>query len=418
MSLTELTNLNIVCSSIGHATIDEIWAAHSVYGQSGMSRADLDSSLEKFIEEGIIEIDDSRVEFRGDQFEEIFIRLWTLQKVQRRHNHLEFLGHLDFKHILTRNLEYLLCDIRPSGLRIMSTCCFGMAPVHLRRGLANLADLPKEGKAYYTVAYLHEAIIRSGMPTALDLIEVTCSFNGTEAVRWLYASGDDTAVDLEKVEPFQRAVERMRDIGGELRASHERIVLRSWPEILGWLASQGTSGDVNESKGYLDDARRSDMAHQHIDAAIRAYSGDDVSLAVSHLESAFALENSWNAANNLAYIMLKNKEYDKSLEWVNRALDLHESPHEFALSSYNFAMAEAELGNYSEARSRLSDASVKLQELEYQDNICYYLMLPDLEDGKVLLHEEAEVDLTVAVARALEIVDLIVRLKKLTKLLD
>ena len=106
--ISDLTGLNIACSSLGRATVvNEIWAAHSLYGQSGMSRADLDGQLKTFIEAGVIEIDNSRVKFLGDQFEETFIRLWTLQKIEKKHRHLELLGHSDFQHILTRNLEQL-----------------------------------------------------------------------------------------------------------------------------------------------------------------------------------------------------------------------------------------------------------------------------------------------------------------------
>ena len=411
MSSVKLQALNILCSSLEHATIDELWVAYWLFDNSRMTRTKFDGYFDDFIKEGIIEIDDGTVHFSGDQFEEIYLRLWSLKKYRQQDGHgphgphgphgrhIRLLSHQDFRHVLTQSLEYLLCQVRPKKQWILPTCCSGMYPSHLERGLANLAELPDSGKVSFTISFLYQAIIRCGMPAALDLTTVTCTYNGTEAVRWLYASDIDD-IELSVNPLFVDASDRIAALGGELRSKRTRIPLRPWPEILDWVVSNMSSEEL-----------RREMSGIHVSESQDAYSRGEIDVAVSHLSAAFRLAESWQSANNLAYIMLKTNDYDKSIEWSAKALVLPCTPKELALTRYNAAMASAQAGDYVTACNHLTAASQGLAALSFPDYKCGYLLIPKFEKKKLQLQEESDVDLPAAIAKAAELLDIIVRLR-------
>ena len=421
MSSAKLRGLNVLCSSLEHATIDELWLAYWLFDDSEMTRAEFDRYLDDFIKEGIIEIDNGAVHFSADHFEEIYLRLWSLKKYSQqdgrgshgRHGrHQRLLSHQDFRHLLTQSLEYLLCDVRQKEQRILPTCCNGMYPSHLKHGLANLAGLPDSGRVSFTVSFLYQAIISCGMPAALDLTTVTCSYNGTNAVRWLYAS-DIEDIDLSVNPLFVHASDRIAALGGELRSERTRIPLRPWSEILDWIVSTVASEDLRrEGPGILVDLRK-DMSDLHVSESFAAYSRGEFDVAVDHLTAAFRLAESWQSANNLAYITLKMNEYDKSAEWSTKALALPCKPKELALTRYNAAMASVQTGDYTAAYTHLTAASQSLAALSFPDYKCAYLLIPKFEKNNVQLQEEPDVDLPTAVAKARDLLDVIVRLQNI-----
>ncbi len=405
LSSVKLQALNILCSSLKNASIDELWLAYCLFGNSRMTRAEFDGYLDDFIKEGIIEIDNGTVRFSADHFEEIYLRLWSLKKYRQqdghdRHGrHIRLLSHQDFLHLLTQSLEYLLCQVRQKKQWILQTCCTGMHPSHLERGLANLAELPDSGKVSHTVSFLYQAIIRCGMPAALDLTTVTCTYNDTEAVRWLYTSDIDD-IDLRVNPLFLDASNRIAALGGELRSKRTRISLRPWPEILDWVVSKMSS-----------EKSRQQMSDIHVSESLDAYSRGEIDVAVNHLSAAFRLVASWLTANNIAYLMLKRNDYKTSIEWSAKALALPCTPKELALTRYNAAMASAQAGDYVTACSHLTAASQDLAALSFPNYNCGYLLIPKFEKKKLQFQEESDVDLPTAIAKAVELLDIIVRLQ-------
>lgn len=405
MSSVKLQALNILCSSLEKATIDELWVAYCLFGNSRMARADFDENLDNFIKEGIIEIDDGRVHFSGDHLEEIYLRLWSRKKYSQQAGHgwhgrhIQLLSHQDFRHVLTQCLEFLLCEVHPKEQWILPTCCYGMRSPVLERGLANITELPDSGKVSHAASFVYQAIIRCGMPAALDLTTVTCAYNGTEAVRWLCASHIDD-IDL-KVNPlFVDVSNRIDALGGELRSDRTRIPLRPWPEILDWVVSNMS----------FEEPRR-EMSGIHLSESRDAYSRGELDVAVSHLGAAFKLAESWESANNLAYIMLKTNDYNKAIEWSAKALVLPCTPKELALTRYNAAMASAQAGDYGAACNHLTAASQSLATLSFPYFNCSYLLIPKFERKKLQFQEDSNVDLPAAIAKAAEMLDIIVRLR-------
>ena len=410
MPLVQLEALNILCSSLGYATIDELWFAYCLFSDSKMTREELNEHLNDFIREKIVEIDNGVVRFLGDHFDEIYFRLWSRKRFRQRDRgdrhtthgrHQQLLSHHDFTNVLTRSLEYMLCDIRPEKLRILPTCCTGLRPSVLAQGIANLAELPDSGKVSHTAPFLYQAIVRCGMPSALNLTAITCSYNGIQAVRWLYATDADD-IDLNSLESFADESQKVSKLGGDLHSERSRIELGPWSDILDWVVAR-----VSFEKS------RKEMSDFHANESHSAYSRGDVDMAVNHLTASFKLNESWLPANNLAYIELARNDYKESTKWSDIALGVSRAPKEVALTRYNAAMAAILAKDYGAARNHLTEASNALADLPFSSYECSYLLIPKFGKEVLKLNEEADVDLSTALANASELLDVVIRLHEI-----
>ncbi|SFD26417.1 ATP-binding protein [Streptomyces aidingensis] len=403
MSAKRLWVFNALCSSLDGAGVDELWLAHSLAAPPPVTRDEFDRFHQEFLAEGLLETRDGAVRLGGGagMFEEIYTRLWTLSRPDRP-AHPPLLSRLSAELQLSRQLENLLRDILPPDARLLRTCCLGMAPEHLEEGLSALDSLAVEDgrPPSFTVAFLHAAILRCGMPSALDLTTLTCTFGGVTAVRWAVAA-DSAEFEAGAHPGFLAAQRRVRALGGELLAERTRQPLKPWRRIIDWLVAVAT-----------DDMRK-EMAQAHDSAVYTAYAAGDLPAAEEHLRTAFQLAPAWHSANNLGYVMLRDGRAGEALEWAERALDQAGMPVDRALSRFNAAMAEVLGGDLAAARERLALAREELSAVPDIGHHCAYLLVPRFRDGELTLHEVADPDLGEKIAEAAELVELAERYRRL-----
>ncbi|WP_165986597.1 ATP-binding protein [Streptomyces sp. YIM 98790] len=402
MSPERLWAFNALCSSLGGAGVEELWFAHSLNGAPPLTREEFDRYHQEFLAEGLLEMRHGAVHLAGetDMFEEIYTRLWTLSKRGEGHSHPPLLSRLSTPLVVSREVEHLLCEVLPEGVHVLQTCCLGMDQENLDAGLWALDTLAEDcGEPPFTVRYLHAAILRCGIPAALDITTVTCTFAGITAVRWTVAA--DTA-DWEPAQHpvFRAARDRVRALGGDLRAERTRQPLKPWRRIIDWLAA------------VADEEMKRNMAREHISALYPAYRDGRLHLAEEHLRTAFQLAPSWESANNLSYLALRGGRAGDAVEWAERAVPRTELPRERALSRFNAAMAEVLRGDLGAARVRLAAAADDLAAVPDVGFHCAYLMVPAFRDGELSLHEVDHPDLAEAVARAGELVELAERYRR------
>jgi tetratricopeptide (TPR) repeat protein len=396
----ELVAFNILCSSLGFATVDDTWFAHSLPGHPNFSREQFDRFRDRFLASEIIEMNGGviRLPEDADLFDEVYIRLFTSTKIRQRHPQL--LGHYQARHLLSRHLEYLLCEFIPEPVRILRTCCYAMHPRHLERGLSALDSLVEGEYGNFTVPFIHQAILKCGRPSALDLTAVECSFNGTTAVRWLYAA-DSEDYEISDSPAFIEARNRISELGGQLQADRTRLPLRPWEQVVDWLVST------------VPAKTRSEMATDYIDTSFEAYAQGNVDQTIEYLTAAFRLEPLWSAANNLTYLSLSTNELVQAMEWANKALALTVNPKQRALTRYNAAMALLQSGDPRTAVEWLEEASSDLTPLPVPDYTCSYLLIPKFRDSSLILQEESEVELNGAIRNAVEVAEFAERYERL-----
>ncbi|MDA3628970.1 ATP-binding protein [Saccharopolyspora sp. WRP15-2] len=393
MTRDELVALNLLCSSLETSTVDEIWFAHCIAGEPSMTRAEFDDFRARFVAKQIVEIDNGKVRVSGDQFDHIYVRLWTLNKVGSL-QHPQLVSRSAFRALLTRRLVCAIDDaIADLPAEQLSTCCYWMSQKYVDAGLAALGALEENAQLPANIEFLYEAIVGCGFPAALDITTVKCSFAGTTAVRWVYSTAA-ADIELAALPIFRAACERVRALGGELHSERLRLELRQRAEVQDWLVANAG-----------EKARRK-MANRHIHESFPCYNAGDVAGAVEHLTTAFRFKPSWTVANNLSYLALIRDVPDDALAWAEKALQEDSGPKLRALSRYNGATALVQLGELERARSWLEAAAAELAPLEVPDHACGFLLVPKLLDGEIRYEERTSVNLPQAIDAAVQIVQL------------
>lgn len=392
MSPTQLRALNVLCSSMGRAELSEIRFAHTIAGQSAMPHDELDRHLDTFVESGIVERDGGTLRLTGDLADHIYARLWTMRRLDSPHHHAELINNLDFPHLLSRNLLYFLCSsVDDPSAKLLRTCCYAMSPENLHAGVDEIDTLKPGANPNHTVPYLLEAILDSGIPAALDITAVHCSFGPHCVTRWLCTS-DAEDFDLSAVPAFVEAAETAKALGGELRAERTRQPLKPWPRIVNWLVDNATA------------KMRPDLAAVLVLASYARYVAGDPSAAFELLETSFRFESSWKAANNLSYMSSNSGDYGRARKWAGSAVELAANHRERTLSEYNLGVALLAGGELAEGRRQLTATAEAMSRVPDLAHEISYLLIPRLGD-KVELHEETDVDLKNAVSAAAELAE-------------
>jgi AAA ATPase domain len=383
----QLLALNVLCSAMLKATLRELTFANFIYAPGALSQEELDSAQDTLIAAGIIEIESGKVRLTGSLFDQIYTRLWTLSNLGITH-HAQLINTLNFKLLLGRQLEYILCDtIAQAPARQLRTCCLAMDQSHLDAGLAAITKLDPKDRGCFTVEYLHEAITESGMPAALDITTVECSFDDITATRWIY-SADVVDYDVTREPKFIAAQQRAYERGGKISAQRIRTPLPPSSQLLKWL----TSTAQTQSKV--------DTAHFHEMRFNIAYAQGDLAVAAESLEAAYNVAPTWRRANNLSYVLLKADDTANAADWARKAKDIASASLNRALSGYNLAMAVARDGEREHAIEELSDIANQLTEDDY---VAMSLLIPRLADESVEFDEQFKVSLRDAVAAALRV---------------
>ncbi|QKV93993.1 glycosyltransferase [Streptomyces sp. NA02950] len=385
MERRELIAFNVLSSALGHATADQAWFAYSMTGPSEITREEYDQCRQSLVADGVFADEDTlRFAVQTELFDEIYARLWTVGTLGSV-PHVQFTSRNSLHVLLVDRLVHLLCDFAREPLRIFPTCCHAMNAEHIQEIFNALETLPEAGPdATPQINFLHDAILRAGEPSALDVTTVTCVYAGHTVERWLYAADTDNIVLADSAE-FRAAAARVTLLGGVLTADRVRVPLRSWPARDWFDAATGTL--------------RSELADNHLTAAYDLYGRGDTASAAGHLQSSFALAPGWEQANNLTYLSLATGRTDDALAWAERALALATDPWHQSLSRYNAAMARLLTGDRDAARGHLASAAEALETLAIPDYSVGFLLLPDPEDATAL-HEEGDVNLADAVRRA------------------
>lgn len=385
MNRHDLIAFNVLSSALGHATAEETWFAYKMAGSPEITRAQYDLCRQSLIADGIL-TDEDRVRFAvpTELFDEIYARLWTVGTVGSV-RHAQYTSRNPLHPLLVQRLDHLLCDIATEPLRLFPTCCPAMNGGHIEEIFKALETLPEEGPdATPRIDLLHDAILRAGEPSALDLTTVTCTFAGHTVERWLYAADTDDIV-LADSSDFKTVVERVAQLGGELTTDRVRVPLRSWP-ARSWF--QRATGRL-----------RTELADNHLKAAYDAHGRGDIPAAIGRLRDSFTLAPGWEQANNLTYLILASGNTDDALTWAERALNLADAPLNRSLSLYNAAMARLMAGDRTSAADHLVNAAEVLDTVAIPEYTVSYLLLPDPDDAATL-REETDVDLVEAVRRA------------------
>ncbi|WP_414936151.1 AAA family ATPase [Amycolatopsis sp. cmx-11-51] len=384
----QLLVLNVLCSARDRATLAEALFAHHLYVRDAMAPEVLDRCRDDLVKAKIIEIDNGRVRFAGSMFDEIYIRLWTMsgRGAESVHSHTQLMNSLPFNHLMSRQLDFLLCDLTATTRgTLLRTCCPGMSQDTLGVGLKALASLSMDAPGNHTVAYLYEGIVRAGFPAALDITELTCVFGDNTAIRWI-TSADMADFDIEREPAFiatRRAVERH---GGRISVERLRQPLAPWPQLREWLIQTEVADLMTGHSDY------------QLAGAFTAFEEGDLAKSIELFQTAHRLRPRWRSANDCAFVLLCSTDPGEAARWAVNAIELADTADERSLSRYNLAIAEVFLGEHGKAVANFQLAADEIKD-SYD---CSYLFVPERdESGTLVVKQHETIDVGSAIRFAL-----------------
>ncbi|MEO3786015.1 glycosyltransferase [Actinocorallia sp. B10E7] len=386
MTPDELIAFNILCSSLDHASPDELWFAYCLVEQPAITREFFDRCHARFTGSGLL-CDSAPVRMRleTELFDEIYIRLWTLKQLGRQ-GHPQFFGRGDFKDLLVRRVSCMLSEVVTPPGRRLRTCCTRMDQGHVDDVLVALETLP-DGEIPATVEFVHEAIVDSDALDALDVISVHCSYGEYYATRWVYAAAGENYLP-EEGDAFRAAERRIADLGGRLDVERVRLPVRPEAEITAWL--QRDSG-----------RRLNGVIRNHLNAGYHAYARGDAERAFRLISAANTLRPTWESSNNLGYLALEAGRPGEALRLTALALELTDDAENRALSHYNAAMAHFLLGDLAASDTALRAAADELARREQGPYSPGFLHVPErAEDGTSRLRVEKDKPLSAGIEYA------------------
>lgn len=380
MSDDELLSFNILCSALGHATAEEVWLAYRVIGNSDITWEFLAAHRDRLVADGVLR-DQSVIQLveGAELFDETYIRLWIVNKVTQKHR--QIMGRRNFEELLSRRLTCLLSELVEMPGGILKTCCLGMDSSHLNAALDafDLMCVDSGGAMPFAVDFVHAALLDSGMPGALDLSAVTCTFGDASAVRWAY-SADSADVDLSAHAVFAAAAARVAELGGALTVERTRQPVKPWDRMTAWLRSS-------------EPPLRDRFADNHLRASMAAYGAGKTDAAREHLSFSFELRPTWAVANNSAYLCLAEGDFDGVATWADRTLGLATSARQRALTQYNAAVAALKSGDADLARERFRATRAECEHAGASESVAEFLYVPRIRDGELVVEEEKGIQL-------------------------
>lgn len=388
LTLEQLLVLNVVCSARDKATLEEALFAHHLYVRDAMAPEVLDRCRNDLVEAKIVEIDNGRVRFAGSMFDEIYIRLWTMSRRggDSVHSHTQLMNSLSFGHLMSRQLDFLLCDLTATTLgTFLRTCCPGMSRDTLSVGLEALASLSTDKPGNHTVAYLYEGILRAGFPAALDITELTCVFGDNIAIRWI-TSADTADFDIEREPTFMATRQAAERQGGRISVERFRQPLPPWSRLRDWLMKTEAADLLTGNADY------------HLSGAYTAFEEGDFAKSIELFETGHRLRPRWRSANDCAFVLLCSNVPGEAARWAVNAIELADTADERSLSRYNLAIAEVFLGEHGKAV-----ANLRLASDESKDSYdCSYLFVPERDErGTIALKQHELIDVRSAIRLAL-----------------
>jgi hypothetical protein len=394
MSVESLRALAVLVDSGGTATFEQTWDVEFVFrGTTRYSKESLKKWLQTFADQSILDIDEGRIRFVGDEFD----RLYVTYLAQEQRVHLSFPTATG----LTVEAYWI------GRLRAWLVSRFAMALGPTRTGesredldrstlhdlLSILGGFKTDGafldRHRRLVLDLHYLLTQAQGRSNIPILRMRLRV-GRVDFSVLHVSprlindeiGDRFEADLHGVK------DRLAAIGGTLD-----IDLDEFPVCRLDLMIDSVSAVASESL-------RRDLARRHVQVARHLYDEDggaEVALRHAHIAFAYGADVWTYSMNDLGYIFLSNGNLVGARTMLHRALSASDGDTSLEpLIRYNLAVANTEMGEIDAALDQLAKTIGLLEGVDEEDRRMAYLICVVSQPGPISFKEARAPDLLVA----------------------
>ncbi|MFD0482046.1 ATP-binding protein [Kineococcus sp. GCM10028916] len=334
-------------------TIRQIWALSQIFSPAPLSLSDLESGATRFKELGLLSEEEGNLKFRGDQFDEIYVRYFAASREVAL-----FVTPWEFSEALKFEVSPALRRI--SGVEIFRARDSGSSTV--RQKIEEVvAAIGLEPSAKSTLpditSTLYPSLLRSLDSGELTVAEVRITAVGTTVSQWVTMPPGGTNLLFEDSNIVAMA-NKTRAIGGELAAELFTQPLPTVEVMLSRIDQSASPRQLEEfasahlSYAYdLHGLRNYEKALEQSSFAQRLHAYSPHATVCAHLS---LLLGDWESASTYAGdARTLSLEEKSSLQGESSAND--EVLQQFLLSTYDLAVARLMQGRMLEAAQLLQE---------------------------------------------------------------
>jgi hypothetical protein len=321
-------------------TVHELWLYAQLFEQYSEPEDHLLKAAQRYMEAGLLSIEDSLVSFRGDQFDEVYARYiaasrdvamyivpWSLQEDMTFRLRMQ-LGTLDEVEIVSARTE----ESNETRLKLEESLA----------ALARDASAP-ESLPDFVTDQIYELVNRLD-ETSLTLGLVTLSLEGQSASVWVALTGSATEESISSDQSLIDLAARARRLGGDLEVTFYTYPL---PE----------RAAVRENALRLASvAQREELAEVHRRISYSLYEEGLFLEAAAEAEWASQVAGGAAAATMAAHLNMLAGRPEVALAFAVRARDLTVSgddAEQWSIAAFDYAVLSLILDNIDEARQVL-----------------------------------------------------------------
>jgi tetratricopeptide (TPR) repeat protein len=377
-ALSQLTGFN------GGAKFEDIWALlATVEPMTSAAKEILAKHLNSLIALNILSINDyNEVVFVGDEFDKTYVKYYARQrKISYVSSNRDFAQYAIWRleRAITGESEdiFVVIDNGNIFIKNLTDESKDANPSYFQR-FGPLAD-----EIYRQIFYHREDNFLSLMVITMDLPWVSTRLILMTNVPWTEEKWDKLLTAANEVS--QRGAEHSLTISSEVVQVH--------------LPSIDTA--IDEMSSIKDKVLLSRLFDWHTNEMVRLYAEEkNLAPALLHGELASRLPGECNSQleNNLGYLSLAQKQYNKAKYHLTRAIDCGGPVEIVSIASYNLGVIFTIEGNVSEAFRYFENVR---EVLESRPHYCACLFVPKLDNGSFQLNEVFNIDLTEVVNDAI-----------------
>ncbi|MGY1671969.1 ATP-binding protein [Geodermatophilus sp. SYSU D00710] len=307
-------------------TVEELWLRARLFEDYVGDLPGLTAAAERLSDVGLLTVDEGRVTFRGDQFDEVYARYFAAGRdVELYITPWSFVDELHFR------IRHLLDQI--DGVRTLSADGEDDSETRLKleEALAALTTGHTSSQALPDLATEQGygiALAAEGGSLTLGLVQLTLA--GRTVKNWIALSGSATQETVTSHGSMVPLAERASKLGGKLEA-----VFYSYP------LPDRDAIRMNALK-LASPAQRDDLAEFHIAQAYRLYETADFAKAAAEAFIALSIQSRAQAATMVVHLNLLAGRYPDALRQASQAVELaneEDDQSQRSIAAYDHAAA-------------------------------------------------------------------------------
>lgn len=388
-----LSALGLFCECDGHSTLEQAWAIDHIFNKdTTWTKERLEEFLWALKNEGIVDVQEGVVKFRGDDFDKIYTKYYAREKKINIHflnAHMDLLFHFKLMTIFERI----------DGLGFFTTIMLTPLSEPVEVIATRMGSVEDGGDVFadggLPVSDLYRLMVRYTGRGHAPVVDVSLSAFGVNAQSILYSKNPSRGSPIgECMARLSILAQRASEIAVQLQVELKEIPV---PPLDILAAKVDRTGN---------EKMREMISEVHHAGMVQAYLVDhDAEKALLHADLFCRFNSSPGAkeCNNLGYFFMASGAAQRARAFLEQSIATAEEDHASSLARYNLGILEVKQGNCEAALKLISESVDIAERISPSSRTCECLLIPIVSESSLHFEEKrGDLDLLPVAVQAKE----------------